>query len=271
MKISFTTLACPDWPWEKIVEEAARLGYDGIEIRGIEGDLFLPKCGPFLPENRTATLRDLQRRGLQICCMDTSCVFHDATKFDFSLEEGKVTIDLAEEMGVPYIRIFGDAILDQSRREETIAQVARGAAELSRYAQGKGVTVLMETHGDFADSNAMLAVIQAVESDAFGVLWDINNPYKYEPGESMKETYDKLNRYIKHTHIKDSLGRGHTQKMTLAGEGDVPIGECISILRDNGYEGWLSFEWEKRWHPDIEEPEVALPQFIRYMKSSVIS
>jgi sugar phosphate isomerase/epimerase len=269
MKISFTTLACPNWSWEKIVEEAARLGYDGIEIRGIEREMFLPKCEPFLPENRTNTLKDLESRGLEICCLDTSCVFHDASKFDSSVEEGKATIDLAEALGVPYIRIFGDAIPDQSRREQTIAQVARGAAELSRYAEGKGVKVLMETHGDFADSNAMLAVIDAVDSEAFGVLWDINNPYKYEPGETMKDTYDKLGRYIQHTHIKDTIGRG-SEKITLAGEGDVPIAECITILRNNGYDGWLSFEWEKRWHPDIEEPEVALPQFIRYMNSSIM-
>jgi hypothetical protein len=58
MKISFTTLACPDWPWQKIVDQASRLGYDGIEIRGIEGELLVTKCRPFLPENRGATLKD---------------------------------------------------------------------------------------------------------------------------------------------------------------------------------------------------------------------
>ncbi|TJY44117.1 sugar phosphate isomerase/epimerase [Cohnella pontilimi] len=267
MKISFTTLACPDWSWEKIVEEAARLGYDGIEVRGIGKEMFLPKCAPFLPENRTRTMKELESKGLEICCLDTSCVFHNEQNFNASVEEGKATIDLAQSLGVPYIRIFGDAIPYSDRREQTIAQVARGAAELSRYAEGKSVQVLLETHGDFADSNAMLAVIDAVDSEAFGVLWDINNPYKYEPGETMIETYDKLGRHIKHTHIKDTLGRGPAAKIMLAGEGDVPISECVSILRNNGYEGWLSFEWEKRWHPDIEEPEVALPQFIRHMKS----
>jgi sugar phosphate isomerase/epimerase len=271
MKIAFTTLACPNWPWERIIEQTARLGYDGIEIRGIEGEMFLPNCRPFLPENRTNTLKDLKSRGLEICCLDTSCVFHDTSKLDASLEEGMATIDLAAALGVPYIRIFGDAIPDQSRRDETIAQVIRGAAELCRYAEVKDVMVLMETHGDFAGSDVMLAVIQGVNSGAFGVLWDINNPYKYEPGESMKDTYEKLGNYIRHTHIKDTKGTGGEQKITLAGDGDVPIGECVSILRNNGYEGWLSFEWEKRWHPDIEEPEIALPQFIRYIKSSIFS
>jgi sugar phosphate isomerase/epimerase len=93
------------------------------------------------------------------------------------------------------------------------------------------------------------------------------------PTELTKPTikYHKLDRHIKHTHIKDSSGRGEAQKIALTGEGDVPIGPCVSLLRDNGYQGWLSFEWEKRWHPDIEEPEAALPHFIQYMKTSILS
>jgi hypothetical protein len=34
----------------------------------------------------------------------------------------------------------------------------------------------------------------------------------------------------------------------------------VGLLADGGYQGWVSVEWEKRWHPEIEEPEVALPQ-----------
>lgn len=48
MKIAFTTLSCPNWSWEHILNETTRLKYDGIEIRGIEGEMFLPKARPFL-------------------------------------------------------------------------------------------------------------------------------------------------------------------------------------------------------------------------------
>ena len=36
MKLSFTTLGCPDWSFAKILEEAQRIGYEGVEIRGID-------------------------------------------------------------------------------------------------------------------------------------------------------------------------------------------------------------------------------------------
>jgi hypothetical protein len=33
------------------------------------------------------------------------------------------------------------------------------------------------------------------------------------------------------------------------------------------FPGWISVEWEKRWHPEIEAPEVALPQHLRLLES----
>jgi sugar phosphate isomerase/epimerase len=265
MKISFTTLSCPNWSWEKILDEASKLGFDGIEIRGLQGEMFLPKCEPFFQENIAKTLQNVKEKGLEICCLDTSCTFHDQEKYDAAMEEGRATIDLAQQLGTPYIRVFGDKIPDQAQKAETIAMVAKGLQTLGKYAEGKGVYVLIETHGDFSDTTDLLAALKQTTSEAIGVLWDIVNPYKYGEGESMKDSYDKLSSYIKHAHIKDTLGRGD-QKITLVGEGDVPIKEAVDVLKDSGYNGWLSFEWEKKWHPDIEEPEIALPAFMQYMK-----
>ena len=36
--------------------------------------------------------------------------------------------------------------------------------------------------------------------------------------------------------------------------------ESLAALRRGGYDGWVAVEWEKKWHPHIPEPEVALPQ-----------
>ena len=35
------------------------------------------------------------------------------------------------------------------------------------------------------------------------------------------------------------------------------------MLAGAGYEGFYCFEWEKKWHPEIEEPEVAFPQYAK--------
>jgi sugar phosphate isomerase/epimerase len=266
MKISFTTLSCPQWTWERILDEAERLGYDGIEIRGIEGEMFLPKARPFLPENIRQAKEELKRRGLKIICLDTSCNLHDESKYEQVMNEGRASIDLAQELGVPYIRVFGNNIPDPARKQETVNWVAKCLQELGQYAENKNVTVLIETHGDFSASDDLAAVLELTSSPAIGVLWDVHHPYKAF-SEPLAATYERLGKYIKHTHYKDSKGMGAEAPLCLVGEGDLPIKESLDILKKNHYDGYLSLEWEKKWHPEIEDPEVAVPSFISYIKS----
>lgn len=266
MKISFTTLSCPDWNWDKIVSEAARLGYNGIEIRGVEGEMYIPKARPFIPGNIEETMKQLRKNNLEICCLDTSCMFHDSGKLQASFEEGKATIDLAQRMKVPYIRVFGNDIPEPSKKFETIKQVADALNKLGEYAEGKGVHVLIETHGDFSASKNLIEVLKLSTSPNIGVLWDVNHPYKAF-GEPIAETYKRLCKYIEHIHLKDSIGSGKHAELCLIGEGDLPIETAIMQLRENGYDGYLSLEWEKKWHPTLPEPEIAIPAYIKYINS----
>jgi hypothetical protein len=41
----------------------------------------------------------------------------------------------------------------------------------------------------------------------------------------------------------------------------IPGPSCAGF----SYPHWISVEWEKRWHPEIEEPEVALPQHLNLL------
>ena len=50
------------------------------------------------------------------------------------------------------------------------------------------------------------------------------------------------------------------------GKGEVPIFQAIDILYKGGYKGYYSFEWEKLWHPEIDEPEIALADYPKTMK-----
>ena len=71
----------------------------------------------------------------------------------------------------------------------------------------------------------------------------------------------RLGSYIRHTHLKDSVPAGNDRRYVLTGTGNVPVRRQVEALQKIGYRGFYSFEWEKRWHPEIEEPEVALAQF----------
>jgi sugar phosphate isomerase/epimerase len=76
---------------------------------------------------------------------------------------------------------------------------------------------------------------------------------------------------VVYTHVKDSLAVGDSQsRYVLPGQGgDVPLVEMIGLLKAGGYDGYLTLEWEKKWHPEIADPAQALPAYAQYLKQFV--
>ena len=97
MKMSFSTLACPDWAMSRIMKIAVDAGYDGIELRIVEGEASLWKLAAFSGTQAPATKRALADYGLSISCVDTSCCFHspDEKERDRWIGEGLRMSDLA--------------------------------------------------------------------------------------------------------------------------------------------------------------------------------
>ncbi|HOQ14434.1 MAG TPA: sugar phosphate isomerase/epimerase, partial [Bacillota bacterium] len=58
-------------------------------------------------------------------------------------------------------------------------------------------------------------------------------------------------------------------KYVLTGFGSLPITECINELDKLGYEGFLSYEWVKRWARDLADPAIAFYQYVEYMKGII--
>ena len=66
MKISFSTLACPDYTWTDIYSMAKDLQFNGIEVRGLGDDIFAVKARPFTDSQLTLTVKKLKELGLEI-------------------------------------------------------------------------------------------------------------------------------------------------------------------------------------------------------------
>jgi sugar phosphate isomerase/epimerase len=103
-----------------------------------------------------------------------------------------------------------------------------------------------------------------------GLVWDISNMWSVTK-EEPAEVYGRLKKWIRHTHLKDLKIVGDKDEYTMFGEGQVPIFEAIDLLVKNQFQGYYSFEWEKLWHPDIAEPEIAIAQFASRMKEHFAS
>ena len=63
-------------------------------------------------------------------------------------------------------------------------------------------------------------------------------------------------------HVKDARKDG---QLTLMGEGEVPTKDLLAQLHKLGYRGYVSLEWEKAWHPELADAQVAFPQAARYL------
>lgn len=244
------------------------MGYQGIELRGVAGQMDLPAADPFLPENLERTQNELADKGLSICCLGSSVRFDDAGKLKEHLESGRAYIDLASRLSVPYIRVFGDSIPEPALEAQITDQVVDGLQTLGTYAEERGVYVLIESHGDFSQSRRLAAVMERVNSPAVGILWDMHHPWRFH-GEQLAESYKAIGPWVRHVHLKDSIRTENGFRYTLPGEGEFPWAEALALLQRAGYQGWLSFEWEKKWHPQIEPPDVAFPRFVEVVRRLV--
>jgi len=267
LKLAFSTLGCPEWNLEQITEAARNLGYQGIELRALGGSIKLLERPELQASAIEQTRAFLQDQNLSICCVDTSCSF-DAVDERIRQENVEIALhhcELAAALGAPLVRVFPNEIPAGATREETRDLIAASLRELAKRAPS-GVRVGLETHGDFACGYAAAEIIRLVDQWNIGLIWDVANALA--AGDSIEESARAVAPYLMHVHLRDAravAGREHWLPV-LAGRGAVSFAETIDALQGLAYEGYISFEWEKYWHPEIEEPEVAFEDFATAMK-----
>ena len=266
LPLGFSTLGCPAWTWTQILDFARSHGFATVELRGLQKTMDLTQAPEFSREGGSLDLanQQLRERRLRVSDLGASAQMHeqDPTKRAAQLDEARRFIDLAEALHAPYVRVFGNNYVKDVPRADMLAHIAGGLRELGDYARPKGVTVLIESHGDFTDSPSLLEILRQADSPAVQLLWDAHHTF-VSGKEQPEDTVRQLGRYIRHTHLKDSVPAATTggRRYVLTGTGEVPVRRQIEALVKIGYRGFYSFEWEKRWHPDIAEPEVAIAQF----------
>lgn len=266
--LSFSTLGCPDWDFTQVVNFAAANGYSGIELRGVKRQIDLLQSPAFNSADAIKTsMQLLKEKKLRIVDLGSSAAMHHAKKEERTknLDDAKRYIDLAEKLDCPYVRVFPNDLPKDDTRNAVMELIINGLQQLGDYAKGSKVTVLMESHGDVVRTADLQKIMDAVANEHVGLVWDITNMWTITK-EAPADVYAQLKSYIRHTHIKDAKLTGDKIDYVLLGKGDTPIFDAIDILYKDGYKGFYSFEWEKLWHPEIAEPEVALADYPKAMK-----
>src|SRR4026207_162241 len=174
--IAFSTLGCPAWSWKTILEQADRLGYAAIELRGVAQEMDLTKVPEFSGSRLAATKKDLSALGIGTCGLGASAVMHETgAAREKALDEGRRFIDLAHAMGVKYVRIFGDKVPEGESKPDAIKRIVEGRRRAAGHRTPAGVTVVIESHGDFTQSGDLEQILNGVGSPQFALLWDAHH------------------------------------------------------------------------------------------------
>jgi sugar phosphate isomerase/epimerase len=262
--LAFSTLGCPAWDWNQVLTFAEQHGFAAIELRGLQGDLNLPDRPEFSMERIAKSKKDVEAHGLKIACVSSSTELHyaEGTKRAQQIADAKRFVDVAQAIGAPFVRVFGNKI--EAPQDQVIVRVAAGMRELAEYAGPRGVTMIIESHGDFVHSGVLKSVLTETNSPYAALLWDAHHTFA-DGHEQPEKTVAELGTWIRHTHLKDSVpaADGKERRYVLTGRGEVPLKRQMAALKKIGYTGYYCFEWEKLWHPDLEAPEIAISDYAK--------
>ncbi len=267
MKLSYSTLACPAWDIARIVEAAVASRYDAIDFRGYLDAVELVESPHFRGDALRGIAARVRDAGLAVSCLSSGAKMSapDAAARAAALDAMRRYADLCGPLGCRQVRIFGGA---SGAIADPVANAAETLVAAAAIARDAGIEFVVETHDDWIATPKLRAAFDAAgRPDGIALLWDVHHPWATR-GEDPETSARNLAPYIRNTHWKDSSPLpGGKRRLRLLGEGEVPLREIWNALAAVGYDGWYTLEWEKRWHPEIEEPEIAVPAFARYMRA----
>ncbi|SDS57138.1 sugar phosphate isomerase/epimerase family protein [Microlunatus soli] len=268
-KIGFSTLGCPGYSVEQVAALARDNGFDGVEIRFIRGVVDLATLEEFSAGRIADTAKIFADAGVEVSCIDTSVRFGsgDPDELATQREIAKINCEIAGALGARYIRVFGGTRPADADPDTSLQTIADGLGTVADDAHAAGIEALLETHDDFCTAATVQPLLDRT-SDRLGVLWDFMHSFRN--GESAEQTWSALGPRIRQVHVKDgSVATPEKFDLVLTGTGIVPLGDAIRVLRAADFTGYVDFEWEKAWHPEIEPPEVAIPHFRQALQTLI--
>ena len=243
MNYSFMSFSCPEASLREALELATKFGYGGFEPR-VESnhahkiELELSKA----EREEVAALS--QELGVEICCLALGSTFVDPDTAGAQVDKTQRYLDLAVDLGVTRLRVFGGKIPEGVSREQGTDLLVESLQKLAPEAGAKGVSICLETHDDWCNPDDVAEVMKGVNHPAVAVNWDIMHPVR-AGGSSMQAAFDTLLPWIKHVHVHDGLTTLESLTMLPMGTGELDNKEAMSLLKGVGYDGYLSGEWIK--------------------------
>ncbi|MDN0196969.1 sugar phosphate isomerase/epimerase family protein [Streptomyces sp. S.PNR 29] len=241
MKLAFSTLGVPGLPLADVLRLAAEHGYHGVELRAHPEE---PVHPGLTAAERADAAAEFKAAGIELLGLAGYPRVAAPGDDEPVLAEIRALLDLARDLGAPCIRVFPGGGTDQSP-EEADATAARRLGTAAEYAADLGVRILLETHDSHRTGADAIRILGLVGHRQVGALWDVMHTWL--GGEQPSESYAALSPFLGYVQVKDIASADDTTPLPL-GTGVLPLTECVEVLSRHGWDGWLCWEYEKRWY-----------------------
>lgn len=249
-----------------VIATAKEMGFDVIEFSTFH-----------LPEGKTPLTfapqvkAECDRVGIEIANYTIGADFLKGSSGDWraEVERLKDEVRVAQILGVPGMRhdaAWGFAADHAGPRgfDDALPTLISGCRAVTEFAADLGIKTMVENHGFFAqDSERVEKLVNGVGHPNFGLLIDMGNFLCVD--EDPTTALGRLMPYAFHVHAKDfhvksgnepNPGEGWFQSRggnylrgAIVGHGDVPVVQCLRLMKKTNYDGVLSIEFE-----GIEDP-----------------
>lgn len=292
MRIAGHTMGTPEYTVTEAIKLFHDIGLDGAEIIVQDGYKSGISCNCCMAE-LAEVKKNAEENDIAIACLTPyySC-FNDLDESVRTAEIERIckVIDACRYLNSHYIRIYGGNLAAGDTRclKERRERLIKSMRYLGNRAAENNVTLVVENHfNTMAVSAAESAeLIMEINHPAVRILYDQAN-LTFTGNEDYEEAISLQHQYVAYMHVKDMVFKEgvafsstdifhpdeseRNVRTRIVGEGIIPWLKILKLMKEKGYNGWLSLEYERRWHPDdIPDASIGMKKSFEYLKSIII-
>ncbi|WP_246136647.1 sugar phosphate isomerase/epimerase family protein [Leekyejoonella antrihumi] len=220
-------------------------GYSGLELRSGPAATvsFEAKA-----EDRRGWRAQLDQHRVQALSIASYVKLCDTSVEDAEvIESGLAQARLAHDLGATWLRIFPGGTRGVPCPPDVEERAGRRLAGIVSACEGLSVRLAVETHDSHPTARDVLRLIDSEGCGDVCVIWDMLHTWL--GNEAPEETVRLLAGRLAYAQVKDVAGHDELAPLAL-GDGVLPLQRGLDLLRDHDLTDWVSWEYERAWHPD---------------------
>ena len=248
MKLSFSTKNVKTASFLELCDTASGYGFNSIELYDLNLAKEAHRDGLFSSLSRADAKRKLINRHIEVAALTYPA---DLSSGQANANDICEYVTAAADAGIKNVIVHANVKISSDDLKVILMPAVKEAEK-------EGVRILMDSVGDYADTQKLVKVFRKFESRAMGACWDTRETY-FNAHESAEDTITNLGAYIGYVRLGD-MDNG---KNVLIGEGSLPVGEFLDALRSLNFDGAC----ECAWNDEIKDPDIVLTHFASFISS----